>query len=204
KQCDTTNELEQLRQEHISEINKIKSTHDKELEDLISATQASSEAKNNELEELRNQNSVFKKQIKGSEEQLQEFSDHVTSLTQQHAAEELDMLKQQYQGILDNKEKELEELKDKLKGPSSKDLEALHQAHNAKIAEMEEARLRALEEKDEQIKTKSMENRWLEEENDQQDSRIEELKKENDTLKADNEEMLKMIHQLQVEKAQSM
>lgn len=71
------------------------------------------------------------------------------------------MLHQTHQKLLDMKDKELEDFSYRLRTVTStqqKDLEKLHQSHRAKVAELEEIGRK----REEELKSKAMEMRWLE------------------------------------------
>lgn len=95
-----------------------------------------------------------------SQQAAAEFEQRLQSVATQHQ-KELRVLHQSHQKMLDLKDKELEDFSYRLRTVTStqqKDLEKLHQANRTKIAEMEE-KMRQLEA---QLKSKEMENRWLE------------------------------------------
>lgn len=95
-----------------------------------------------------------------SQQAAAEFEQRLQSIATQHQ-KELRVLHQSHQKMLDLKDKELEDFSYRLRTVTStqqKDLEKLHQANRTKIAEMEE-KMRQLEA---QLKSKEMENRWLE------------------------------------------
>ncbi|KAF0498861.1 hypothetical protein F8M41_020509 [Gigaspora margarita] len=73
-----------------------------------------------------------------------------------------------------------------------------------KIDNLELAHARKLAEIEEEVKTKSMENKWLEDEIDQYDEKaktlneeLSMLRKENEQLKSENNMMLELVHKYQ-------
>jgi len=132
--------------------------------------------------------------------------DDIEQLTKAHTEqmkafeEESNIVKRQFENLLTIKDAEFDELNKRLKNVGN--IEALHQAHNAKIAELEAAHARALEEKDEKIKNTTMELKWIEEENDQQEAKIETQNHELENLRKNNEELIestKMVDDLRRE-----
>ncbi|CAG8543555.1 7160_t:CDS:10 [Diversispora eburnea] len=220
-------EIKKKEQDHLEEINQLKSqrsnVESEAIEDLKLKHQ-------NEKDTMLNQIASFKKQIKDYEEQLKEITENINLLTKDLETEKSSN-ESKIKEVTELYEEEIarmkathdEEMEQKLHESSIKDnssLESLHIAHKLKIAELEKVHAQVLEEKEELLKSKSMENRWLEEENDQQDAKIaeqnkeiekfnietqkhrldlDELRKENELLKAENDQMLKLIHKLQAE-----
>ncbi|OAD68024.1 hypothetical protein PHYBLDRAFT_160202 [Phycomyces blakesleeanus NRRL 1555(-)] len=128
---------------------------------------------------------------------------------------ELNVLQNQFQHLLDLKDKELEDFSYRLKTVTSaqqKDLEKLHQAHRLKVSALEDEG----QKREEELKSKAMELRWMETDVEgyetklkEQDNKVHALESDNDQLqlqverlRQENEHILSLLDRLQLEMRQ--
>ena len=79
----------------------------------------------------------------------------------------METLNKEFESLLNIKDKEIEEQALHIKSLTSthqRDLETLHTAHNEKVTQLEAQHTKDLEQKFEELKSKTMEIKWLESE----------------------------------------
>jgi predicted component of type VI protein secretion system len=136
------------------------------------------------------------------------MSEDIQSLAAKHQREIM-AVQEKYSQLLEEKDNEiaafLKEQK-QLTANQQKDLENLHQAHTSKIAQLENDHRKALDVKQKEIQSKSLEIRWLEDEvngyeskTSEHDPNVEQLRLRCEGLEAEKRTAQTVNHNLRQE-----